>query len=91
MPVLPTSAITAPRATRCPAVTLIFELWPYSVSAPPEWSYNHNPNGGTSKGWALEALKAPGITVELWDQIPTSDARKLGATAADALIEYFSR
>ncbi len=61
------------------------------LSAPPEWTYNHNPNGGTSKGWALETLKAPGITVELWDQIPAADARKLGATAADALIEYFSK
>ena len=61
------------------------------LSAPPEWSYNHNPNGGTSKSWALEALKAPGITVELWDQIPTADARKLGATTADALIDYFAR
>ena len=40
---------------------------------------------------ALEALKAPGITVELWDQISTADARKLGAATADALIEYFSR
>ena len=62
-----------------------------TITPPPEWSYNHNPNGGTSKGWALEALKAPGITVELWDQIPTSDARKIGAAAADALIEYFAR
>ena len=62
-----------------------------TLSAPPEWSYNHNANGGTSKSWALEALKAPGITVELWDQIPTADARKLGATAADALIDYFSK
>jgi hypothetical protein len=61
------------------------------LSAPPEWNYNHNPNGGTSKSWALEALKAPGITVELWDQIPTADARKLGATAADALIDYFAK
>lgn len=62
-----------------------------TLSAPPEWSYNHNANGGTSKGWALEALKAPGITVELWDQILTADARKLGATAADALIDYFAK
>ena len=59
-----------------------------TLSKPPEWSYSHNANGGTSKGWALETLKAPGITVELWDQIPTADARALGAAAADALIEY---
>lgn len=62
-----------------------------ALSQPPEWSYAHNANGGTAKGWAFEALKAPGITVELWDEIPAEDARKLGATAADALIEYFAR
>ncbi|HEX5006358.1 MAG TPA: M14 family zinc carboxypeptidase [Hyphomonadaceae bacterium] len=56
----------------------------------PAWSYGHNANGGTSKGWALEQLKAPGITVELWDQIPDADARALGAAAADALIDYFT-
>ena len=56
----------------------------------PEWSYGHNVNGGTSKGWALEALHAPGVTVELWDQISTADARALGAATADAMIDYFS-
>ena len=78
----------SPTIAFLPFLKQTFDL---KLSAPPEWSYNHNPNGGTSKGWALEALKAPGITVELWDQIPTADARKLGATAADALIEYFSK
>lgn len=61
------------------------------LAQPPEWSFNHNANGGTSKGWALEALKAPGLTVELWDQIPAADARALGAATADAMIEYFAR
>jgi hypothetical protein len=61
-----------------------------SLAMPPDWSFAHNANGGTSKGWALEALKAPGVTVELWDQIPAADARALGAAAADALIEYFT-
>jgi hypothetical protein len=61
-----------------------------TLAAPPEWSYSHNPSGGTSKGWALEALKAPGITVELWDEIPLAEARATGAAAADALIEYFT-
>jgi hypothetical protein len=60
------------------------------LNAPPEWSYSHNASGGTSKGWALEQLKAPGITVELWDQIPAADARAFGVAVADALIEYFS-
>ncbi len=62
-----------------------------NLAKPPEWSYAHNVNGGTSKGWALEQLKSPGLTVELWDQIPAADARALGATAADAVIEYFTR
>jgi hypothetical protein len=60
------------------------------LKTPPEWTYSHNANGGTSKGWALEQLRAPGITVELWDQIPAAEARTLGAAAADAVIEYFS-
>lgn len=61
------------------------------LNSPPEWSYSHNATGGTSKGWALEALKAPGVTVELWDQASMEDARALGAAAADAMIEYFAR
>ncbi|MEZ6031113.1 MAG: M14 family zinc carboxypeptidase [Hyphomonadaceae bacterium] len=61
------------------------------LSSPPTWSYSHNSEGGTSKGWALEALKAPGITVELWDHEPLANARALGAAAADTLIEYFSK
>ena len=62
-----------------------------ALAAPPQWSYSHDANGGTSKGWALEQLKSPGITVELWDQIPPQDARALGAAAADALIDYFAK
>lgn len=62
-----------------------------TISQPPQWSYSHNINGGTAKGWALETLKAPGITVELWDQTPLADARALGAAAADALIDYFAK
>lgn len=62
-----------------------------TLSQPPEWTYSHNANGGTSKGWALEALKAPGLTVELWDDIAWSEATALGAAAADALIEYFAK
>jgi hypothetical protein len=67
-----------------PALKTAFDS---ALKAPPAWSYAHNANGGTSKGWALEQLKAPGITVELWDQIPFSDARAVGAAAADALVE----
>ena len=35
--------------------------------------------------------RPPGITVELWDHIPEADARALGVSAADALIDYFMR
>lgn len=62
-----------------------------TLAKPPEWSYAHRADSGNSKSWALETLKAPGITVELWDQIPAADARALGAAAADALVEYFGR
>lgn len=61
------------------------------LSAPPPWTYSHTADGGTSKAWALETLKAPGVTVELWDQIPPSDARALGAAVADALIQHFTQ
>lgn len=61
------------------------------LASPPEWSYAHNRNGGTSKGWSLEALKAPGVTVELWDETPRADAARLGAAIADALAAYFPR
>ncbi len=62
-----------------------------TLPKPPEWNYAHRADSGNSKSWALETLKAPGITVELWDQIPTEDARALGAAAADALIDYFAK
>lgn len=62
-----------------------------TLAHPPEWNYAHRADSGNSKSWALETLKAPGITVELWDQIPAADARALGAAAADALIEYFGQ
>ena len=83
-----------PLDTASPSIDFLAALknkFDRSLAHPPEWSYSHNANGGTAKGWALEALKAPGITVELWDQIPTSEARALGAAAADALIEYFDK
>jgi hypothetical protein len=78
----------SPTIAFLPALKETFER---VLSAPPTWSYSHNPEGGTAKGWALEVLKAPGITVELWDQISPQDARALGAAAADALIEHFAK
>jgi hypothetical protein len=61
------------------------------MPAPVPWTYSHNPDGGTSKGWALDVLKAPGLTVELWDHEPIANARALGAAAADALIDHFAK
>lgn len=61
------------------------------MPAPVPWAYAHNPDGGTSKGWALEVLKAPGLTVELWDHESQANARALGAAAADALIDHFAK
>lgn len=82
----PPLASTSPSIDFVRALKLLFD---HAVTPAPEWSYAHNANGGTSKGWALEALRAPGITMELWDLIPVSDARAIGKAAADALIEYF--
>jgi hypothetical protein len=70
-------------------LTALKQKFDTSLTPPPEWTYSHNPEGGTSKGWALDELKAPGLTVELWDQISVADARALGAAAADAMIDYF--
>ncbi len=61
-----------------------------TLAAPPEWSYAHNENSGTSKGWALDVLKAPGVTVELWDETPQADAERIGSVIADALAAYFA-
>lgn len=77
----------SPTIAFLPALKSAFDS---KLKTPPEWTYSHNPAGGTSKGWALEALKAPGITVELWDHIAAADARALGTAAADALIDYFA-
>jgi hypothetical protein len=62
-----------------------------TLTDPPRWSYAHRADSGNSKSWALETLKAPGITVELWDEVTATDARALGAAAADALVDYFAK
>jgi len=69
-------------------LTALKQKYDTTLKTPPEWSYSHNPEGGTSKAWALDTFKSPGLTVELWDEIPVADARALGAATADALIEY---
>ena len=55
----------------------------------PQWTFNHRVNSGTSKGWALDVLHAPGITVELGDEVSDAFAQEIGETVAFATIEYF--
>jgi hypothetical protein len=55
---------------------------------PPAWSYNHTPETGNSKGWALERLAAPGVTVELDDLASPATTQRIGEIVADALIAY---
>ncbi|MEZ6023705.1 MAG: M14 family zinc carboxypeptidase [Hyphomonadaceae bacterium] len=59
-----------------------------AINRPPEWEFNHNPRGGTSKNWAMEALSAPGITVELDDEATEATSQLFGRTVADALMAY---
>lgn len=61
-----------------------------TLKSPPPWSYNHNSNGGTSKGWALETLGAPGITVELDDHASAADINGIGKGVATALKSYLA-
>lgn len=58
------------------------------MRTPPAWSYNHTPETGNSKGWALETLAAPGITVELDDIANAETTQRVGEIVADALMQY---
>lgn len=88
------SVVYAPPAD-APSPTISFlatfkETMDRQLPSPPPWTYSHNPAGGTAKGWALDVLKAPGLTVELWDHEPPAVAQAVGRAAADALIDHFS-
>lgn len=52
------------------------------------WTFSHSADGVTSKRWALEALHAPGLTMELDDDASDTTARRIGTATADALIAY---
>src|SRR5262249_2095693 len=56
----------------------------------PEWINGHVSSGQSSKRWALNALKTPGLTLELADAASIAECRELGAAAADSLIGYFA-
>jgi murein tripeptide amidase MpaA len=56
---------------------------------PPKWSYGAK-NPGAAKNWALSAFNAPGMTIELDDAVPPTDAHNLGEATAVATISYFA-
>lgn len=61
-----------------------------AFDAPLDWVHGHVSAGHSSKRWAIEALKAPGLTIELADTASRTEAHALGAAAADGLIGYFA-
>jgi cytosolic carboxypeptidase protein 6 len=58
------------------------------VSPPLPWTFSHSETGNTSKRWALEALRAPGLTMELDDEATEAEAQRIGRAVADALMAY---
>jgi cytosolic carboxypeptidase protein 6 len=59
-----------------------------AVSHELPWTYSHSETGNTSKRWALEALHAPGLTIELDDEASEAEAQRIGRAIADALMAY---
>ncbi|MEZ5958969.1 MAG: M14 family zinc carboxypeptidase [Hyphomonadaceae bacterium] len=62
-----------------------------ALADPPRWSYSHGEDGVTVKRWALSALHAPGLTIEVADDASDDEARLIGRTVAEALIAYSAR
>lgn len=67
---------------------LLRERLDRAVDRPLPWTYSHGESGGTTKGWSLEALRAPGLTVELDDEATEAQAQRIGRATADALMAY---
>lgn len=61
-----------------------------AVDHPLPWTFSHSDTGLTAKRWSLAALHAPGLTVELDDEATEEQARRIGRTVADALMEHAS-
>ncbi|MEZ5955720.1 MAG: M14 family zinc carboxypeptidase [Hyphomonadaceae bacterium] len=59
-----------------------------AITDPPRWSYSHGEDGVTAKRWALSALHAPGLTIEIADDASDEEARLIGRTVAEAVIAY---
>lgn len=67
---------------------LLRERLSRSVDHELPWTYSHSETGNTSKSWALSALRAPGLTMELDDEATDAQAQRIGRTVADALMDY---
>ncbi|WP_375284274.1 M14 family zinc carboxypeptidase [Marinicauda pacifica] len=63
-------------------------LYAAELSNPPPWEGAHNPGKGTSKGWAISVLEAPGLTVELADHAESPEIEAVGTLTADAALSY---
>jgi murein tripeptide amidase MpaA len=75
----------SPTAAFVPHLRSTFER---RLPALPSWSFSAK-NPGASKNWALEQLSAPGMTVELDDNVTPDYARKLGEATAEAVLTFF--
>ena len=64
------------------------EAYRQRLDAPPPWEGAHNPGKGTSKGWAISELGAPGLTVELADDAPQAEIAALAEATAEAVLDY---
>lgn len=62
-----------------------------TVSRPLPWTFSHSETGNTAKRWSLEALHAPGLTMEFDDEATEAEAQRIGRAVADALMEYAAR
>ena len=67
---------------------LLRERLDEAVDCPLPWTFSHSETGNTAKRWALEALRAPGLTIELDDEATEAQAQRIGRTIADALMDY---
>ncbi len=56
---------------------------------PPDWISSHNDGKGTSKNWALETFRTPGMTIELGDNASRAEAETFGAVTAEILLKTY--
>ncbi|MBB36940.1 MAG: hypothetical protein CME89_15955 [Hirschia sp.] len=56
------------------------------LDPPPKWIPGHNPEKGTSKGWALENLDVAGLTIELADDESDTRMQLIADVIVDTII-----